>query len=128
MSKGNPNKRKGTAFERKVLYELREADPDGGWESRTQDVHGHKRQHQPTHGFDVWSEKRAIYIECKARKGHVTQHVLEEWLQQHHAFSTTIPVVVFKSGRDVWAAVAHECRKTYHIEPWWVFLEQFWED
>lgn len=79
MSKGNANKRKGTAAELQLWKLLQKEDPEGQWESRTRLPDGTRRPSPPTHGFDLWSDVRATFIECKIRNRTITPMQIEEW-------------------------------------------------
>lgn len=78
MTKGNPSKRVGTSTELQLLRKLRQADPDGQWESRTQDLDGKRKDTAPD-GWDVFSRKRYTWIECKLRAKRVTWHEIRDW-------------------------------------------------
>ena len=79
MSRGNPNKRKGTAAERELWKKLQADDPCGKWQSRTRLADGSRRPSPPTHGFDLWSDARGIYIECKIRNRSILPPQIESW-------------------------------------------------
>jgi len=82
MTKGNKSKRIGTANERYILRRLQKFDPPGEWQSRTTLPDGCRRPTPPTHGFDVWSDKHGILLECKERAETFTFREMREWLEQ----------------------------------------------
>ena len=127
MSKGNANKRAGTGEERRVLKLLVAHDPDGEWESRTTDIHGERRScgHALTHGFDVWSVKRAAYLEVKLRKRHITQAQISKWAEQvmaQTAVNGSVHIAYRQKRGDAWVAEVYPSLNTWDTEPFshWV--------